>query len=337
VVDQLYALEAARLNAIQPLIERINQIKLEGSKADQELITLLEQGIDKINKKYGEQIVILNELLTKKEEELRLNNLNDFTRKQQLDTERQLQKIQDDTAKLTMSEIERKYFDIAAAARDSAKAAIEAEEARRGSPLSTAEEQEYYRVATENAEKLAEATRKHNEESRKWSTGWKKAYKDYAEDASNAAKRAETVFKKATQGMEDAIINFAKTGKFEWKSFVSSIAEELLRAQVRELLADVLAIGSAPKGGAKSSGLGSLFGGFFATGGMIPPGRFGVVGERGPELVQGPANVTPMGTTNVVYNINAVDARSFKDLVAQDPQFIYAITMKGAKSIPGGR
>lgn len=42
-------------------------------------------------------------------------------------------------------------------------------------------------------------------------------------------------------------------------------------------------------------GFGKLFSGFFADGGSIPAGKFGIVGERGPELVSGPATVTPGG------------------------------------------
>jgi hypothetical protein len=55
-------------------------------------------------------------------------------------------------------------------------------------------------------------------------------------------------------------------------------------------------------GGAAGGGAGGVFGtiasafaGFFADGGMIPRGQFGVVGEDGPELVGGPTRVTPMG------------------------------------------
>jgi hypothetical protein len=44
-----------------------------------------------------------------------------------------------------------------------------------------------------------------------------------------------------------------------------------------------------------------------------------------------------MQPTAVTYNINAVDAASFKALVAADPSFIYAVSMQGAKGIPGGR
>src|SRR5690625_1642587 len=40
--------------------------------------------------------------------------------------------------------------------------------------------------------------------------------------------------------------------------------------------------------------LGNLFAGFFDTGGSIPSGQFGIAGEAGPELITGPATVTPM-------------------------------------------
>lgn len=94
-------------------------------------------------------------------------------------------------------------------------------------------------------------------------------------------------------------------------------------------------------------GIGSLFGGLFANGGQIPAGKFGIVGEKGPEFMTGPANITPMTAiaatpnpasyTQVVYNINAVDAYSFKQLIAQDPSFLHAVVQQGARAIPGGR
>ena len=43
------------------------------------------------------------------------------------------------------------------------------------------------------------------------------------------------------------------------------------------------------------------------------------------------------GVTNVNYTINATSAESFQQLVASDPQFIYAVTQAGARSIPGAR
>ena len=57
-----------------------------------------------------------------------------------------------------------------------------------------------------------------------------------------------------------------------------------------------------------SSKIGNLFGGggfkfsgFFANGGQIPSGSYGVVGERGPEMVRGPASVTPMGAGGNIF------------------------------------
>jgi hypothetical protein len=71
---------------------------------------------------------------------------------------------------------------------------------------------------------------------------------------------------------------------------------------------------------------------------LIPSGKFGVVGENGPELVSGPAQVTPMnGGGNVTYNISAVDALSFKQLVARDPGFIHAVANKGGRAVPSRR
>jgi hypothetical protein len=105
--------------------------------------------------------------------------------------------------------------------------------------------------------------------------------------------------------------------------------------------------GSSGKSGGSSilgslvSGAKSLFSGFFANGGVIPAGKFGMVGERGPELISGPAGITPLqgmgGSTNVTYNISAVDAASFQALVARDPTFLFAVTEQGRKSIAGAR
>jgi len=60
------------------------------------------------------------------------------------------------------------------------------------------------------------------------------------------------------------------------------------------LQASALGIFNLLTGGAGGflGGFKSVFGGFFDSGGRIRAGQFGIVGERGPELVRGPANVT---------------------------------------------
>jgi hypothetical protein len=94
--------------------------------------------------------------------------------------------------------------------------------------------------------------------------------------------------------------------------------------------------------GSVISGAGSwinknIFGGFFANGGNLAAGKVGIVGERGPEMITGPATITPMQPMSVTYNINAVDAASFQALVARDPGFIFAVTEQGRKSLTGSR
>ena len=63
----------------------------------------------------------------------------------------------------------------------------------------------------------------------------------------------------------------------------------------------------------KGSGLFGSFSGLFAHGGTIPAGGFGIAGEAGPEIVTGPATVTPMsaamaGGGDIVTHITLVAA-----------------------------
>ena len=79
-----------------------------------------------------------------------------------------------------------------------------------------------------------------------------------------------------------------------------------------------------------------------ATGGPVMKDKPYIVGERGPELFvpTGAGSIMPNhhlgnGGGQVTYNINAVDAASFKTLVARDPEFIYNVTRAGARRVPG--
>lgn len=395
-----------------------------------------------------------------------LKAVQDFAYKSEIDGIRKVQDVMDDMNKNTMNGLQKAYADIEISSRKSADAAVDAENSRRrsaGLAKMTAEEtKRYYDEANKGNAQLKRATEESYNNSRRFSTGWKKAFNEYADNATDAAKQAENLFKKATQGMEDVIVKFAKTGKFEWKGFVNDMLEQLLRSQIQSTFASLLGgitgsmgksgggagggggggggggildsiaglfggggggapgssannpmyvydisgggggggfmgpmqqpgqeggglggiwesvkgIGSSiwdgvsgavggivdgisgafggiadavgglfggggggDSGGGFFDGISSLFDGFFANGGQIGAGKFGVVGENGPELVSGPANVAPMGggSTSVTYNINAVDAMSFKQMLAQDPSFIYGLSMQGAKGVPARR
>jgi lambda family phage tail tape measure protein len=383
--ERAYTAEMTRLK------QQYADISNTGSENEKKQLPLVAQAMDSLTRKYQEhraEIALVSEELSREQAQ---RNLTLYAISEQIRAQNDLMKIQDDTAKLTMTEIEQKYYDIDVAARNSAKAAIEAEMARRNvTKLDPAEVEAYYNTAMRGSAKLKEATRRQFEESRSFSTGWKRAFNEYAENAGNAAKRAENLFKTATSGMEEAIVGFAKTGKFEWKNFVSMMLEELLRSQIQQAFAQMMGnmqgtmrgmsgggggnllgnlaglFGSSSfmpgeSGGIPSSagnifgdllggigsgitsvfsGIGDLFGGFFANGGNLGAGKWGIAGENGPEIISGPATVTPMGmgsSTYVTYNINAVDAMSFKQLVAQDPGFIHAVAMQGARSTPGTR
>ena len=104
--------------------------------------------------------------------------------------------------------------------------------------------------------------------------------------------------------------------------------------------------------------LGALLAGAFDNGGYIPDGKFGIVGEYGPEIIQGPVAVTGRKTTediissatsnkesmkssmpsndlsqtnttevkpevhNYHYNISAMDAKSFEKYIAKNNRFV---------------
>jgi tape measure domain-containing protein len=190
----------------------------------------------------------------------------------------------------------------------------------------------------EAAKQLEDLIQQEKENQRTFEYGWEKAFEDYADNATNAAKQAQKIFEKTTQSMEDAIVSFAKTGKFEFKGFLNSILEDILRSQIRQLIAGLFG-GGQSGGSVILGGLKNILG--FANGGIIPSNSPVLVGERGPELLAGAAGnrVTPTEGigNNITYNINAVDALSFKQLVARDPQFINAVVEQGRRSVPQTR
>jgi lambda family phage tail tape measure protein len=169
--------------------------------------------------------------------------------------------------------------------------------------------------------------------------GTKNAFDKFKEDANDAGKQAADSFSTFTSGMEDAFVQFVQTGKLSFKSLANSIIADLVRIAVRRAI--VAAIGGP---------LGSLFG--MANGGPVQGATPIIVGERGPELFvpqsagkiisnsalkgsgqNGGGSSAPQQTV-VNYNIEAVDAASFRQLVARDPSFIYAVTEQGRRSQP---
>ena len=449
VKQALYDVESKNQAELIRLQELYNEKSKSGKEEDKRLLPDIQTAMEKVKgslegqKKAVEGLIVVN--ATRIEQENQLKALADFAGSTQINNAKKLRDLQHEMATSTMGEIQKKYADIAYAADESARSEIEKENSRRkqiGVIKMTAEEEaKYYAASKQGLSEIADAARQQVQQSRSWSTGWGKAWRDYADDATNAAKTAESIFKKTTSGIEDAIVGLVKTGKFEWKSMLSSIAEELLRSGIRKSITGIfeglsaggdgilgklgkmfgmegmfggsagaggqgasannplyvydIASGGGARGGMggggggnqQSSGggwwdtitdsvsgvwdsvtsgigdvwdsvtsgigsifggdsggsffgdiastLGGLFGGFFANGGQLGAGKFGIAGENGPEMISGPATITPMGgSSNVTYNINAVDAQSFKSMIAADPSFIHAVAQQGGRGVP---
>lgn len=363
----LFDLEQIKTAEITKLTEAYNTIRKSGHEEELKLLPEILNSMNEVEASYARQRAEVEALVKQKQQEMEIETqraaLADFAANQQIDTSNQLQKVQDDINKSTMTETERKYYDIAAASRDSAKSAIDAENARRRSlgvaKMTAEEERRYYNEATTNSQRLIDKTKEHERVRRDFSTGWSRAYRQYAEDAGNASKHAEAMFSKAAQGMEDAFVDFAKTGKFEWNDFLASLAEEALRYELKGIFADIMAgkadatstlnqlqgaigskIGSnkpAAQGGAGTGDLMNQLGGLFnSMGAAKTQAPQGAIGSRPIQSNPTPAPVAPT-TNNITYTINAVDAPSFKQLVAQDPAFIYAVTVQGARTLAGRR
>lgn len=232
-----------------------------------------------------------------------------------------------------------------------------------------------------NRAMVEEEARRNSEYQRSFTYGWREAYAEFSDNATNSARQAGEMFNTFATGISDALYDFAMTGKLSFKdlldSMKSTIARFLADRATQKFLEflDTAIFGAPPAGGgapttaptapAPSSGssgggfggvvgnvvssvidagkdlIGGIFG--FADGGYIPGNKPAIVGERGAELFMpaGSGTIIPNfagggmnGVTNVTYNISAVDARSFKQLVASDPEFIYNVTLAGSRRVP---
>lgn len=85
------------------------------------------------------------------------------------------------------------------------------------------------------------------EQSRTFAVGAKQALSEYAENAGNAAEQVSGVVSDAFSGMEDALVEFVKTGKLDFSSLIDSMIADLARLAIKQAILGPLAqaIGSA--------------------------------------------------------------------------------------------
>jgi hypothetical protein len=132
-------------------------------------------------------------------------------------------------------------------------------------------------------------------------TGLQSAASEYFNRITNDAQNFGSAFTGIMGSLENTFVDFAKTGKFEFKGLVDSIVADLARIVVRQQITAPLAKAvNGALGGDSGGGLfdfilnrGGISGGGadpmagvlgFAGGGRPPMGRVSIVGEKGPEL-----------------------------------------------------
>ena len=175
---------------------------------------------------------------------------------------------------------------------------------------------------TRKSQALADANKKATDQIRQnyadveaaqgdWTNGATSAWANYLDSARNVAGQTKALFGNAFSSMEDAVVNFAMTGKLSFADFTKSILADMARIATRQASSALLGSlvgaaasylgGSAAGGGnglaagsagATSSNLGAspagysstYLSGFRATGGPVDPNSLYQVNELGPEL-----------------------------------------------------
>lgn len=159
-----------------------------------------------------------------------------------------------------------------------------------------------------------------------WRKGASSAFQNYLEQARDVAGQTKALFSNAFSSMEDAVVNFAMTGKFSFADFTKSILADMARIATQQaasgLLSSLVSFGTSAAasyfgGGATSAGstqagyspeiMDNFVSGQRAGGGPVAANSLYQVNELGPELLnqggktylmmggQG-GTITPLGT-----------------------------------------
>jgi hypothetical protein len=149
-------------------------------------------------------------------------------------------------------------------------------------------------------------------------------------ESHDTTKEIEEDFDSLGSKIEDSIASSLSRTSGRFNSF-ADMAKTILGDISQALISNMFG-GSSGAGGGFGNILGGLFGGggagmfggFFADGGKLAPGKFGVVGENGPELAfagNSPLNIMPdmPGGSNVTINMNVQtpDIASFRQSGSQ--------------------
>ncbi|WP_460421833.1 phage tail tape measure protein [Pseudomonas sp. ZL2] len=148
-----------------------------------------------------------------------------------------------------------------------------------------------------------------------WSAGASSAFQNYLESARDVAGQTKSLFTNTFSSMEDAVANFAISGKFSFADFTKSILADMARIATRQAASGLLssiagsALGAWFSGGSAPTSAGSTQAGYSpeimdnfvsgqrAAGGPVAANSLYQVNELGPELLnQGGKTYLMMGS-----------------------------------------
>ncbi|MCZ4065727.1 phage tail length tape measure family protein [Oxalobacter aliiformigenes] len=292
----------------------IAQLKLEAqqegvtSKAQKMLIEIESQATDskkKLTQAHLDEIrAKLNIAKALEDEKNQLKFVADYEKKYLDDLDKSIQGYKDQIATLGMG--------------DTAAAAYRKElEAMRDAQQSLNDAVEKGVISQEKANELLEKTKEKRKEVKEAEKEYAEASQDawkimtsaldeYKRKADDTGAQLKTLVNDAFQGMEDAFVKFATTGKLSFSDLIDSILADIARMYAKRATASLFDALFELGGKSIASGLGSIFGSsssgssgvgfkydanqfasgleFRASGGPVSGRSAYIVGEQGPEL-----------------------------------------------------
>jgi len=95
-----------------------------------------------------------------------------------------------------------------------------------------------------------------------WTNGFRAGIADYIDHAQNMAAQTASLVGNLAKGMEDAITQFATTGKFQFKQFAASVIADLARIQARAAVSGLIQMGVSMVGSMFGAGMSGGAGAF---------------------------------------------------------------------------
>jgi len=162
--------------------------------------------------------------------------------------------------------------------------------------------------ADQYAEELRKIAAAANDTDQTLSGGFSRGLEAVGDQLRNFSDQAEATIVNAFGSAEDAIVQFRKTGEFEFGALVDSVLDDLTRLLARKALFALVDAFSGTPGGSETAAnfIGPVQ---RQIGGPLGAGQSAVVGENGPELFtpRVPGNITPSGQTQTAMSRPAVN------------------------------